>query len=255
MFKELLSLSRKFGKHPRDESGGLMIRAGQPGFEAIGEEFRGYMEEFCGLTASSRVLDVGCGYGRMALPLLHVLTPPGEYQGFDVHQPAIIGCQNDIEAKHPHFQFRHLPLKNPRYNPKGKLDPEKIVFPYEAEEFDIVILCSVFTHMNPVTVQRYLAEIRRVLKPGGRCLATVFLLNAHAFGAIDARRSKVAFEHAWGLCRTSDPELPETAVAQRESDFLSWVDAAGMALAEPIQYGSWSARETFLSFQDVVVLG
>lgn len=254
MLKGLFSFSRKIGKRPRVGQGDLEIQADQPGFEAIGREFLGYLDRFCGLEATSKVLDIGCGYGRMAVPLTDRLQPPGEYQGFDVHQEAIIACQNEIEAEFPHFQFRHLSLRNPRYNPKGKLDPLRVRFPYDPEEFDVILLSSVFTHLNAATIQRYLEEISRVIQPDGRCLATVFLLNPFSLGAIEAGRSAVAFKHTWGRCRSVDPSLPETAVAVPEPAFLSWLKNAGLELATPIQYGSWSAREPHLSFQDVVIL-
>src|SRR3954452_23014549 len=41
----------------------------------------------------------------------------------------------------------------------------------------LVFLCSVFTHMMPNEAANYIGEIARVLKPGGRCVVTYFLLN------------------------------------------------------------------------------
>ena len=40
-----------------------------------------------------RVLDIGCGIGRMARPLTPYLTPPGAYDGFDINADGIAQLQ------------------------------------------------------------------------------------------------------------------------------------------------------------------
>ena len=39
------------------------------GFTKVGKEFLAYYKEKCGLQPQHRVLDMGCGIGRMAVPL------------------------------------------------------------------------------------------------------------------------------------------------------------------------------------------
>lgn len=51
------------------------------------------------------MLDVGCGSGRMALPLTGYLNSEGRYAGFDISQKAIAWCQEHITSAHPNFQF------------------------------------------------------------------------------------------------------------------------------------------------------
>jgi hypothetical protein len=67
----------------------LRQSVGPGDFEAIGRNFAGYLTRFAGLTSSSIVLDVGCGVGRIALPLTRMLRPPGQYEGFDIAPDAI----------------------------------------------------------------------------------------------------------------------------------------------------------------------
>ena len=50
-------------------------------------------------------------------------------------------------------------------------------FPYEDESFDVVFATSVLTHLLPDAVENYLAEIHRVLAPGGRSFVTYFLID------------------------------------------------------------------------------
>src|SRR5262245_55753272 len=62
---------------------------GDGDFAAIGREFAGYLRTYAGLSPDHRVLDVGCGIGRIAVPLLDYLSERGSYDGFDIVPRAI----------------------------------------------------------------------------------------------------------------------------------------------------------------------
>ena len=53
-------------------------------FAEVGQQFFDIFVRDGGLKPHHRVLDVGCGVGRMALPLTGYLTPPGDYDGIVV---------------------------------------------------------------------------------------------------------------------------------------------------------------------------
>jgi 2-polyprenyl-3-methyl-5-hydroxy-6-metoxy-1,4-benzoquinol methylase len=57
---------------------------GDGDYKAVGMEFRNLFTQYGGLKPEHRVLDVGCGIGRMAVPLTEYLSGPGEYRGFDI---------------------------------------------------------------------------------------------------------------------------------------------------------------------------
>jgi 2-polyprenyl-3-methyl-5-hydroxy-6-metoxy-1,4-benzoquinol methylase len=69
--------------------------------EATGDEFLGYLVDLCGLQPGDAVLDVGCGSGRMALPLAGHLNREGRYASFDVSSDAIAWPWSSIPSRHP----------------------------------------------------------------------------------------------------------------------------------------------------------
>src|SRR5262249_25951870 len=156
------------------------------------------------------------------------------YDGFDIVAPAVRWCQLAITRAHPHFRFRHADLHNSAYNPGGCGRPRDFTFPYEREAFDFVFLASVFTHILPNAVNRYLGEVARVLRPGGRCLATFFLLNEQSLAQMAGPTSRFHFVHEGDGFHTTNRRQPEAAVAYNEDDVRTWLAQAGLRIAGPI---------------------
>ncbi len=98
-----------------------MIFIGAGDFEQIGKDFRKHFIELGDLQPDDRVLDVGCGIGRMAIPLTSYLSKEGEYWGFDIVKKGIEWCQKRISPKYANFHFLHSDIYNKEYNPKGKI--------------------------------------------------------------------------------------------------------------------------------------
>src|SRR5687768_14342625 len=48
------------------------------------------------LAPDHRVLDVGCGAGRLATPIARFLGPDGSYEGFDNSAERIAWCEENI---------------------------------------------------------------------------------------------------------------------------------------------------------------
>jgi SAM-dependent methyltransferase len=222
-------------------------------FEAIGEEFLRYFVELGALKPNDRVLDVGCGAGRMALPLTRYLRDGGSYEGFDVLEEHVRWCRDHVGAEHPHFRFVQADIRSPMYNPKGRFSPSEYRFPYEGASFDFAFLTSVVTHMLPDGADRYLSEVARVLRPRARCLITWFLLDEEAERRIREGTSPTRFAHDLGGCRVVDAGVPESAVAYRERDARGIYARHGLEIVEPIYWGGWSGRVEHLSSQDIVV--
>src|SRR5688572_22585232 len=129
---------------PPDEL--MFVGGDRTNFKQMGEKWRQTLIQFGGLQPHHRVLDVGCGVGRMAVGLTDYLTPPGSYDGFDTVPEGIEWCQRQITPRFPHFRFRHADVYNEHYNARGRFTASEYKFPYADDSFDFVFLASVFTH-------------------------------------------------------------------------------------------------------------
>jgi SAM-dependent methyltransferase len=222
---------------------------GDSDFRATGEEFRGHFRELAELRSSDRVLDIGCGIGRMARVLVAELRPPGSYDGFDVVAAGISWCQERYVNAPVPFRFRLADVHNSTYNPHGREAAAEYRFPYPDRCFDLALATSVFTHLLPDAADRYLEETARVLAPGGRLLATWFLLgDERPLGA----SARLAFTPVAPGVAVGDPATPESAVAHEEAWLRERLDAHGLVLREPVHHGSWTGQEG-KSFQDMLV--
>lgn len=222
-------------------------------YEEVGAEFFRYFVELGGLQPHHRVLDIGCGFGRMAVPLTRYLSGDGSYEGFDIAPAGVVWCQRRITRRHPNFQFQLLEAHNPLYNPKSTSDAAQRRFPYADGSFDFAIATSVFTHMFPSEIRQYLAEMARVLAPSGTCLVTHFLLNPDARSSMEQGLGRIAFQDTgqgfWAMNATN----PAMAVAYDETVMLEQVSRAGLKIVAPVHYGTWSGRPDGLSLQDLVI--
>jgi ubiquinone/menaquinone biosynthesis C-methylase UbiE len=234
---------------------------GKGDYETIGREFFGHFVKYGGLQPHHRVLDVGCGIGRMARPLTEYLNTSGRYEGFDVMADSVEWCQKNITPRYPNFRFRRARVANPIYNQwfgwsawYEFYSGSDYVFPYRANSFDFIFLTSVFTHMRPAEVENYVREINRVLKVGGKCFATYFLQTPETRALGEARRGSLNFVHrSDGYWIDNPKEHHEAAICYDESHLLDLYRQCGLQLAGPVRRGSWSGVKKFVSYQDIVV--
>ena len=84
-----------------------------------------------GLKPDERVLDAGCGIGRIAVPLTEYLDESGGYEGFDIAPEGIAWCRENITPRYPNFRFQVADIYNKSYNPEGSQKADEYEFPYE----------------------------------------------------------------------------------------------------------------------------
>ncbi len=222
-------------------------------FRRSGAEFLRHYRQLCSLGEDEHVLDVGSGIGRKTAPLTAYLSPRARYAGLDVNRRGVEWCRARISSRFPNFEFHHIDVYNRRYNPRGTLEDSEYRFPFPDRSFDFVVLASVFTHMMPAGIQRYLGEVGRVLRPEtGRCLISFFLLDPESEAGIAGAKSDFYFRHRLDDHAIEDPERPEDAVAYTRDFVRRAYAAAGLEISER-HPGSWCGREQALSYQDLVL--
>lgn len=173
------------------------------------------------------VLDFGCGCGRLARQLIQQRPRPGRYAGIDLHPGMIAWCQENLAPHAADFSFHHHDVFYDAFNP-GPGKPLWKPFPFDDDEFTLVVAVSVFTHLTQDQSAEYLGEVARVLRPGGMFLSTWFLFDKRDFpmmqtdqdtlfiNAFDVRNA-VIYDRAWltenaaasglAICSVSPPEV------------------------------------------------
>jgi SAM-dependent methyltransferase len=191
----------------------------------------------------------------MAIPLTQYLNAGGRYEGFDVAERAIAHCRNQITPRYPNFHFTHADLANGFYNPAGGSSAAGYSFPYPDASFDLAFATSVFTHLLPEPSERYMMETTRVLRPGGRFMATFFLMDGEARRHMEAGESSLSFLHPHGFgCWVGVLDKPEAVVSYSEPFVRDLYARAGLRINEPIGWGNWSGRSvTGTGYQDQIV--
>jgi cyclopropane fatty-acyl-phospholipid synthase-like methyltransferase len=104
------------------------------------------------LSAYKRVLDFGCGCGRLA-------------RMFKGHPHEVHGC--DIDKRHVKWVNENLD------HMVAAVSSPTPPLPYASGLFDAIIGISVFTHLTEQSEQQFLGELHRIAATAGRLFLTV----------------------------------------------------------------------------------
>ncbi len=100
------------------------------------------------------VLDVGCGYGRIAEQLL----PRRDFEGY-------IGVDSSLSMlRYARDRKTSISVNTPMHFVYGQIDD----LPLADNSVDTVVVSAVFLHNHKSVTKRSISEIFRVLKPGGK---------------------------------------------------------------------------------------
>jgi SAM-dependent methyltransferase len=108
----------------------------------------------CKFDSQTKVLDFGCGGAGQLMPLVRHF-PNAKYFACDVDPSSIQFVRENYSSVDAYANDFLPPLK------------------YADGEMDIVYSVSTFSHFDAVTMQKWLAEIFRILKPGGYAFLSV----------------------------------------------------------------------------------
>lgn len=101
------------------------------------------------------ILDFGCGTGRVTRRIRRDLPQPRTLTGIDIDANAIAWCRRHLPGIRFIVGTPHPPL------------------PFPDGAFDLVFAVSVFTHLDEAMQFAWLAEMQRVIRPGGFLIASV----------------------------------------------------------------------------------
>lgn len=240
------------GKRPAGIPPRGMIFVGYGDYVRQGQKFLEYFRKYGNLQPHHKVLDVGCGIGRMAYPLTTFLSADGSYDGFDIVKPGIDWCNKHISGQFPNFRFVHTSLYNKLYNTSTLTAAKSFQFPYDDHTFDFVFLTSVFTHMMPDEVSNYIRQISRVMKPGAHCLTSFFLINKESDELMESQPTHMNFPIRKGFYRLHSQRVDTANVAYDEAWVMNQFEVAGLTMTS-VLYGEWCGRSKFLDYQDLII--
>ena len=210
----------------------------------------------CQATPDSTILDLGCGCGRLALPICGYLGERGHYIGIDVWDDGIRWCTENLTSRSDHFRFVTVESKNNYYfNDATGIDENEYALPFiTASSVDVTFAISLFTHLRRRDALAYLKEVARVLKPTGTAYITCFIID-HFFYEYAARTGN----HL--AVRESEQES-ECFYAYSHQDFFAgfsmgaWnamLDEAGL-WSICYETGLWAEKPGARMYQDSFIL-
>jgi len=221
---------------------------GARNFDHVGTAFLDEFWRLGLLSRGTRILDLGCGCGRIARALAgdrRLQEFEIFYTGMDIDRVSVEWCQRHITPVNDRFTFYRADCLNRSYNPEGATAAEVYGFPHSDASFDLILLTSVMTHLLERDMYHYLAEVSRMLAPGGVTYASFFLYESLDDAAAGAVRHGIRFPFPRANSAVNREDFPTNAVAYSEPYLRRAVAELGLEIIEPTLYG----------VQDVLLLG
>ncbi|MCD6726851.1 MAG: class I SAM-dependent methyltransferase [Solirubrobacteraceae bacterium] len=227
------------------------LRAHGGDFVAVGDELLSRLVPLAKLRPDDRVLEVGCGAGRLARPLADCLGPGGSYDGLGTGPEALAWCRYAYRDR-PDFAFTLVEAEERHPLAGAAGDVPNVRLPFADGAFDLVIAAGVVERLAEDRIRILLGEARRVLAVDGRLFATAYLLDDVARGAIAEGSAQPHFAETGGGGAGCEPPSAQIGVAHDEEWLLDRVAEAGFRTAG-IRHGTWVPRDGGLGPQDALV--
>ena len=207
----------------------------------------------------TRLLDFGCGIGRVALGVLRHMPGRVQVTGFDIVPRLVDFCNAEIASHYDNVNFELVADQNAhyeRYKSEAVARSRDELLGRYASSFDAAYAFSVFTHVDAGDFVDHLRFLSALVKPGGRVMFTAFALSAFARQQIEAGRTQPPFsnaryeENGEVFVGNTDDRLAFIAYDVKRLDAMMW-DAGLIPWAA--EYGMWRGDEMSFSYQDLFV--
>jgi SAM-dependent methyltransferase len=225
------------------------VFVGDGNYRAIGTEYLGHYVRIGGLKPTDSVLDIGCGIGRMAVPLTQYLDETACYEGIDPVNEGIEWCVQNISPIYPNFRFCRVDIAHELYNPGGAVKGSEIVLPFGNAKFDFVTMISVATHLPLEEIAAYAREVSRLLASGGKLFLTAFLVSEEDPDRADARPRFQAGKAVGSWI--ADPAAPLGAIGFDSALIPGVLEEAGLRI-DLVSPGHWRGMKS-THYQDVII--
>jgi len=213
---------------------------------------------------SLKIVDFGCGHGKLAPVSIFFTHPDGEYLGIDIQESYIDFCRRKYSHL-PGVKFHLSRDFNALYSiPKSNVISSNQSYgadwPLAPESIDVLIAISVFTHLQETDAFGYIDKIHSILKPGALAIITCHIVEeprrqpGFIFNYNPVLASLMRFSTPLqGDCNwfTCYPELPESGIAMNMAGLNSLTQ--GKFKIEFITSGSATGGNDPLA-QNVIVL-
>lgn len=215
-------------------------------FDIIGRQFKNILISHANYAPKLRILDVGCGTGRLAKQLLSK-----NYIGIDNNDYFLQYCR----AEYKGMRFLHHDVRHEEYNPNGTVEPLDSSLPFDDKSLDLVVCFGLFNHFHYEWVLHYITEFSRVLTPRGILAFTIILLNDHSKELIREGKTKrpFQFDYKTELSWHEFKDRPLLNVAIDEVSVRRSLLHNKLIIKEPIRYGEWCLGNNPLSGHDIVI--
>jgi SAM-dependent methyltransferase len=230
--------------------------------EAVGTACVGIVSRYLTLGPQVRLLDFGCGIGRVTAALLKQHPNVAAVVGLDIVPPLVQFCRQHISATSPCASFELVVGSNDHYDQfidsadQIQARSHQDIRDQFGHSFSSAFSFSVFTHLEKSDFAASLRFLADLLQPGGELLFTAFVLTPYSRQAIDRQETLFPFEH------TAFEEEGDIFIGNRfdRLGFIAFDQAligqmvfdAGLVL-DRLEFGSWTGAGFSGSLQDVIV--